>query len=208
MSEHTTTHEPDDSQRPSGRDEIMAAVLDAATKLFSTRPPSAVSVRQIADEAGVQHSVVHRYFGTKEDLLQAVIREGSRRQTEAMAEVRHATPEMALEAALQQGPYFRALLLASMEGTDPRAMLDSMESTQSVFDLVASHPSPVHMQGGPRFDPRIIIVVVMATLMGWQGAESTLTYLAHLDDEDPVDVRRQMAELLDYLLRIGRPVEG
>lgn len=51
----------------------MDAVLDAATELIADRGPRAVTVRSIAERAGVNHALVHRYFGTKDDLITAVI---------------------------------------------------------------------------------------------------------------------------------------
>ena len=59
--------------RPSGRAAVMDAILDAATELFADRGPNAVTVRSIAERAGINHALVHRYFGTKEDLIGAVV---------------------------------------------------------------------------------------------------------------------------------------
>ena len=41
-------------------------ILAAARDLFATHGVDGVSVRQIAAAAGVNHALVHRYFGTKE----------------------------------------------------------------------------------------------------------------------------------------------
>lgn len=59
--------------RPRGPEEVRAAVVIAATELFAERPPGAVTVREIAERAQVNHALVHRYFGTKEDLMRAVL---------------------------------------------------------------------------------------------------------------------------------------
>lgn len=59
--------------KPSGRAAVMDAVLDAATELIADRGPNAVTVRAIAERAGVNHALVHRYFGTKDELIGAVI---------------------------------------------------------------------------------------------------------------------------------------
>lgn len=59
--------------KPSGRAAVMDAVLDAATELIADRGPNAVTVRAIAERAGVNHALVHRYFGTKDDLIGSVI---------------------------------------------------------------------------------------------------------------------------------------
>ena len=55
-------------------DEGRERLIVAATALLRERPPDKVSVREIAAEAGVNHGLVHRYFGGKEGLVMAVLR--------------------------------------------------------------------------------------------------------------------------------------
>ena len=50
-----------------------ANLLDAATKHFARQGYDAVSLREIAAEAGVDVSLVSRYFGGKEELFAAVM---------------------------------------------------------------------------------------------------------------------------------------
>lgn len=58
---------------PTGRDEIAAAVLESATELFAERGPAATSIRDIAAKSKVNHGLVFRHFGTKEQLVGAVL---------------------------------------------------------------------------------------------------------------------------------------
>jgi TetR/AcrR family transcriptional regulator, repressor for neighboring sulfatase len=59
--------------RPRGRDEIAAAVIDAATRLFAERGPAAVSLRDVAAAAHVTLSQIYRHIGNKQALLAAVL---------------------------------------------------------------------------------------------------------------------------------------
>lgn len=61
------------THRPTGRDEILDAVLDAADRLFATSSPTDVSLREIAREADVTYGLVHRHFGTKEELIERLL---------------------------------------------------------------------------------------------------------------------------------------
>src|SRR5690349_5044299 len=61
------------ARAPRGRDAVKPAILDAAAELFAARGPRAVSVRDIASHAGVNHGLVHRHFGSKEAVLRAVL---------------------------------------------------------------------------------------------------------------------------------------
>jgi len=58
---------------PTGKQEVVNALVDAATELFSERGPGAVSVRDVANRAGVNHGLVHRHFGSKDGLVRAVL---------------------------------------------------------------------------------------------------------------------------------------
>ncbi|MFJ4654071.1 TetR/AcrR family transcriptional regulator [Nocardia sp. NPDC088792] len=58
---------------PTGRDAVVAAVLDHAADLFAERGPTATSIRDIAERAGVNHGLVFRHFGAKEQLVGQVL---------------------------------------------------------------------------------------------------------------------------------------
>ncbi len=50
-------------------------LLRVAERIFATRPYASVSVQEIADEAGVTRGLIHHYFGNKNGVMAAVIRE-------------------------------------------------------------------------------------------------------------------------------------
>jgi AcrR family transcriptional regulator len=52
---------------------VAAAILEAATELFAERGPAATSIRDIAARSKVNHGLVFRHFGTKEQLVGAVL---------------------------------------------------------------------------------------------------------------------------------------
>jgi TetR/AcrR family transcriptional regulator, repressor for neighboring sulfatase len=76
-----------DSARPLGRASAAAfgsrvevgertadvALLASAMELFAEHGPASVSIRDVARHAGVNHGLVHRHFGAKEDLIAAAL---------------------------------------------------------------------------------------------------------------------------------------
>jgi TetR/AcrR family transcriptional regulator, repressor for neighboring sulfatase len=56
-----------------GPDHDAEALLVAATRLFAERGPENVSIRQIAQAAGVEQDLVLHYFGSKDGLVNAVL---------------------------------------------------------------------------------------------------------------------------------------
>ena len=48
-------------------------MVNAAAPLFADRGPAAVSLRDVAEAAGVNLGLIHRYIGSKEDLIALVL---------------------------------------------------------------------------------------------------------------------------------------
>ena len=73
------------SARPVGRppdshlqERRRAEILDAATKVFSSRGFAAADVQEIADKTGVGKGTIYRYFSSKEELFLAAVDHGMR----------------------------------------------------------------------------------------------------------------------------------
>lgn len=61
-------------ERPPGRrEEATAALLDAAERLLIESGYDGITTRALAEEAGVNHGLVHYYFGSMEELLLEVL---------------------------------------------------------------------------------------------------------------------------------------
>lgn len=69
----STAVAPEGPEAGSARD----ALLGAAVELFAEHGPASVSIRDIARYAGVNHGLVHRHFGSKDELLAEAIEVGS-----------------------------------------------------------------------------------------------------------------------------------
>ena len=61
--------------RPSGQEnpQLRGAILDAAERLFADQGYSATSMREIAEQSGVNPAMIHYYFGNKPALLRTVM---------------------------------------------------------------------------------------------------------------------------------------
>jgi AcrR family transcriptional regulator len=56
-----------------GRREAIAALLDAAEHLLVEQGYGAITTRRLAEEAGVNHGLVHYYFGSMEEVVVQVL---------------------------------------------------------------------------------------------------------------------------------------
>ena len=62
-----------------GRDEAQRAILEAAEKRLREGGPEAVRVQHVAADLGITDAAIHHHFGSREGLLEALLRFAARR---------------------------------------------------------------------------------------------------------------------------------
>ena len=90
----------------------------AALALLAERSPREVSVRDIAARAGVNHALVHRHFGSKQDLLRTVIHHQSAEIAAAARALPSRDAAAALELLARYPAYWRILARAVLDAPD------------------------------------------------------------------------------------------
>lgn len=185
-------------------------ILDVAGRLFAEHGIAAVSIRDIAKEAGVTHALVHRYFGTKEELIGSLLHQRLNAALEALPPFDQVTPgsfeglQQALRWALTADGQttVRLIAQAELEGYEPhRVMPGGMrivaEMTQRITMLQRLAPDSIANQ----LDPRIVSMVLGGAIM----SISTLgPWLASGVGLDPDDVASQHEEVVRTVVAMVR----
>jgi AcrR family transcriptional regulator len=157
---------------PHGEQAVRSALIDAAIELFAARGPSAVPIREIAEAAGVNHGLVHQYFGSKAGLITAALDSLSERAAAQVAERRGGAALYAEDGPTAlQGRIVAYLLL---EGVDPAALKSGYPTVEA---LVAEHRAT----GVADRQAREHVAQVVALVLGWQLFEPFLAAAAGLD---------------------------
>ena len=65
---------PEPARRRRTSEEARAAILDAAEKRLEASGPDAIRLQEVAADVGVSHPTVLHHFGSREGLVQAVVR--------------------------------------------------------------------------------------------------------------------------------------
>ena len=174
-------------------------ILAAARDLFARRGVDSVSVREVAAAAGVNHALVHRYFGTKTDIV-AEILEGEAKAMSSMArpEADTVTSLAALREVfsyvLTGGRTSLLLMLrAELDGLAPERLLDGFPLRP--LDVLARWLE----QQGPstrETDPRVVAMVLGAALMGLASVQPMLTAGVGLESEDPDALLQRCVDVL------------
>src|SRR5689334_5472893 len=139
------------------------SILVAAAELFAEQGIANVSLRAIAERAGVNYNYIHRHFGTKEALLVQLVHYW----TQYGATFVDASPDVhsAVRAMFQADPGRFAEILAwvALDGTDAHTVFDDRTTVAHLRELLARSWAgpPAGDAGGARtFDPRVVTAVV------------------------------------------------
>lgn len=174
--------------QPHGRAEVRDALVRAGVELFSTRGPEAVSVREVAAAAGVNHALVFRHFGSKDGLVRAVFEalfDEVRRLAPAVAAAGDDPLTEGMRAVSAKPELWRLLAYAALEGGDrvlddiPSPFLAGaqrgIERRQRAGEIVADVEPPVLMACG------------IALALGWAVFQRMLLRVAGLESAEPAE---------------------
>ncbi len=185
---------PTPAARPRGRDQIRAALIASTLALLETEGLD-ISIRQIAERADVPHSVIGRYFGSKDELVRSAIdstlpadREAAEQFTTA-AEAARGT----FVSGYERPERIRILTQLLQAGMDPREIRSEAPLLSSLVKLIEEQ-EPTHG------DPRVIAAAICALSMGWVLAEDYIVDHTGLGMLDRDEVQAQVQELMLRLL--------
>ena len=176
-----------------GREGAIEALLDAAEDLFVAHGPAAVSLRDVARRAGVNHGLIHHYIGSRDDLLHAVFSratERARATVDGSSDVGEALDRLRALGGSDDG-FTRLLAWALLEGHDPRAI----HGRSAALDAIAG------ASGRDDRMLRMVLAAAMVQTLGWKLFGEYARVAAGLDDEDPESLRREIDAVIDRAVR-------
>jgi AcrR family transcriptional regulator len=182
----------------------MAAVLDAANELFAARGPASVSVRDIAAAARVNHALVHRHFGPKHKVLQAVLERSARGMatvTDRVTEAR-AGMEAVFNAAVEHQNYWRALARAVLDGESARGLQRDFPTINRLTGMLMRERTQAHPerdQSAVALESSVVVAVFSALILGWTLFEPFLIVAAGLD-------RYKLEKVRSWIVRVFQSV--
>jgi AcrR family transcriptional regulator len=183
-------------RRRRGRDATTAAILEAAEELFSTRGYTAVTVRDIAEHAGISHALVHQYVGSKADVLRAVLS----RNEGLLVSAAPGNPDLLESTCLilrhgleQRGrAHARLMMRSALDALPYDRTAGRFEALERLIELAlrATGSASAAERAEKDLDPRLVVACV-----GGLAGESGRRPAPGLEDMDD-------AELVDGLERV------
>ncbi len=186
-------------KRPKGRDEVVEALIKSAAELFAERGVSGVSLREIAAHAGVNHGLIHRHFGSKENLRKKTQEYLAKKVRDDIGTPDNLIDMLAqAETAVQKHPLFWKVMARSfLDGTVEGDVQSEFPFVRDFVELVKA----VQEQGLIilDMDPRYIVAAICAYGLGIRAFERYIMEAAGLGDEPVEEV---LAEIRNRFLAI------
>lgn len=169
-------------------------LIQAAAAMLGEVGPRAMSVRAVAERAGVNHGLVHHYFGGKDGLLRAAMTRLVEEHASFAKEQSGGRPMPAPLALSQDQRYLRAVVRAVLDG--------EMELAETELELGVSVPRNAlehvaRQRGADETDIEVkaMVAIGMAMEMGWAALEPFLFAVAYVTtDEEKEAVRERVRE--------------
>lgn len=137
-----TLASPPPSRRRRTAEEAQRLILDAAEARLIEVGPAALRLQDVAQDVGVSHPTILHHFGSRDDLVAAVIRRALQQlQDDLLAAIRHhetneATAQEVIQTAfagLEGRGYGRLMAWLSLSGVEPPA---DMRRLDEIADAV------------------------------------------------------------------------
>lgn len=149
---------------PRGRTEVVAAVLDAAERLFVQHGPSSVGLRDIAREADVNLGLIHRHVGSKDELVQAVFQRFMQQGVERMQDIDTWADvvQLVFTPTTDYFNYTHLLGWLLLEGADPAVLARDGSPLSVVLERALTETS------GDLGRARALVAGLLSMAYGWQ----------------------------------------
>lgn len=187
---------------PRGRKEIIEAILQATEKLLPKHNPTEISLRQIAEAANVNYSLIHRYFGTKESVIMAAHERILSKVGEQFSTVDRIDGNIGVLFKISGENVSRRTLLARamLDGADPHLIQHHLPIMQQLIDLLRKEKSKT--KNPSEYDPETLAAFFAGSALGWFFFEPFLLASTGLDKKDKDEVHGQITEILEKTVEL------
>ncbi len=183
-----------EASRVRGGEAVKAALVEAAAQMLGEVGPRGISVRDLADRAGVNHGQVHHYFGGKRPLLEAAMRYLARGHYEHSRELAgDAAVPPALSLA-EDADYWRAICQVVMDG--------DLELAGIEIDAGISVPRNVlralqeKYPDADELDLKARFASMAAAQLGWVAFEDFMMLVADVEPDQRAEVRERARHVM------------
>ncbi len=181
-----------------GREAVIAALIDATAALLAEEGPARISLRGIADRAGVNKGQIHHYFGSKQALIEATVRQLATEHYENATERAGGPTPVPLTLGLD-ARYWQAIVRLVLDGDLDTAGLEFDEGIS--VPQRALHEAAKQLADGDSLELKASVAEAMATELGWAAFREFILRAVQVDDRAETE---EIEEMLRASLRTNR----
>ncbi len=174
-----------------GRDEVKDALIEAAAQMLGEVGPRALSVRDVAQRAGVNHGQVHHCFGGKRALVEAAMRHLARGHYEHSRELARDSPYPPALSLAEDSGYWRAISQVVMEGDLDLARIEIDEGISVPRNILKSLGEQQQIDPND-LDFKARFAAMAALTLGWVAFEDFMMLLADVNPKQRDVVREKV----------------
>ena len=178
-----------------GRSSVEEKLITAACSLLAKSGPNAVSNRDIAKLAGVNHGQIHHYFGSKHGLLKAAMSRVSQIHWDHTQESGY----IPLEGLVEDHLYAWAVVRCAIDGELGLAtqhVTDNISVPRLVLENRIKSQDPLLTA----LDAKCEMAVPMVIEMGWAVLEPYIIKALDIKEEDTNKLREHISATLTTIM--------
>ncbi len=179
---------------PRGREETCQALIEAGARLFAKHGPDTVSVRDVAAEAGANHSLVFRHFGNKDAQVRAIFESMFDNSGPKNPDITGACDRLqaSVAALTTNRQLWRLLTYAMLEEKTPLLLSIPSRYMKETLDRFKTEQDEGPLRSD--IDARLMVAAGMALGLGWQVFQPLISSLAQLSREEQAAIPMLLME--------------
>ncbi len=187
--------------KPTGKEEVVRAILNSSARLFAQRGFAGVSLRDISTDANVNVGLIHRHVGNRDALIRDTL---FHQATSTLKRVAASyDPNRGATAYLEHlsdEPFIRLIAHAVVEGLEPARILPSFPMIEFAIQQLTLLQTSGDVD--PDTDVHLMVASATAWMMGWILFEPFILRAVRLADDDEPDLKALRASVSKLMLRM------
>jgi len=167
-----------------GRKNVEKQLINSAAILVGSIGPNQLSIRDIADHAGVNHAQIHHYFGGKQGLLEATYKQLAFEHMEQL-ERRNVNPDNLGKEPLSDitDNYFRAIIRAVLDKKMDLVRIQ-VDAGYSMSRKTLDELTKLSGLKKPTAEIKAAVALVMALEFGYASMKDYIKEVLKISDKD------------------------
>ncbi len=182
------------NSKTKGRQNVEKRLIESAAVLVGSIGPNQLTIRDIADHAGVNHAQIHHYFGSKDGLLSATYKLLAFEHIEQLQR-RNVSVDNLVREPLGDitNNYFKAIIRAVLDNRMDLVMVH-VDANLSMSKKTLDQLVKLKNLKKPTAEMKAAIAIVMVVEFGFAAMKPYITEVLDIDD-------KEMKKFMDFFFK-------